>query len=117
MVMVFKVGEKQTVAFDLSIISKELEHLDIDYDTDLEFNLIVKDREDEVLFEKTDSAFMVKSEREEVWVQFMEEDLSETGAYKVELMIKIYSGDTKEWIEKSEDLEMTIKKSLHDGGD
>jgi len=114
MVMVFKVGEKQTVAFDLSIISKELEHLDIDYDTDLEFNLVVKDnKEDEVLFEKTDSAFMVKSEIEEVWVQFMEEDLSEAGAYKVELMIKIYSGDTKEWIEKSKDLGMYIQESLH----
>jgi len=114
--LTFKVGERQTVAFDLSSIDPELGDYDIDLETEIEYSLVVVNSSSgEVLFSKDDVDFDIKTTEEEAWVQFDESDLSETGSFDVEFMVTIDDDTTDDidWIEKSKNFKMYIQESLH----
>jgi len=113
--LTFKVGERQTVAFDLSQIN-DLGGLDIDLATEVEYSLAVANSgTGDILFRKEDMDFDIETEDEEALVRFDETDLSETGSFDVEFMVTIDHDTTADvdWIEKSRNFRMYIQESLH----
>lgn len=107
MTLKFKVGEKQTIVF--TVVAE-----DYTYDlADSVASLTVADLDGTVLFSKSDSDFDKIDADDELRVQFLEDDLSDTGDYIAELKVEFYdSTGTHKLTEKSRDLEMTIERSL-----
>jgi len=114
--LTFKVGERQTVAFDLSQIDTELADLDIDLVQEVDYSLVAGNSSTgDVLFTKENMDFDIDTTDEEALVRFDESDLSETGSFDVEFMVTIDDDTTADvdWIEKSRNFRMYIKESIH----
>ncbi len=116
MALEFKVGEKQTVAVDLNI-DVNIENFGPEDVDDVRAVLSANDQDGNVLFTKDDSDFYYDLQEMKGMVEFNQQDLSETGVFDVEIRMDIYIGESVEWIEKTRDLKMEIKRSLTEGMD
>lgn len=116
MALEFKVGEKQTVVVDLNI-DVNIENFSPEQIDDVKAVLSANDQDGNVLFTKEDSDFYYDLEEMKAMVEFNQQDLSEPGVFDVEIRMDIYIGEALQWIEKTRDLKMVIKRSLTEGMD